>query len=513
MWVKFFLAFLMLIWINANAKDFYISPSIITAQPSGEANYFILGQKEMLLDKIAIQGLPEGASWHLLCTGSRGDKCSKGYGKDDLPVFTLRIDIPSKINKNTYDLKMVDIDNTSRKISFKLQIIDTINFSHPGILMSNKMLKKIKSTIDNKDLIRHKAFVIAEKSGSGSPLYKPHPHSLVNSDNQSGVDYREDAIAAYTQALLWYVTGNESYADNAIAIMNAWSETLNSDFIGANRFNLAAWTGDVWPRAAEIIRYTYINENGETKWAPSKIAKFSMMLKTYTVDFINNGYFTSGYYGGNLLLSQAAAFINIGVFNNDPTTFIQGLNKWRRMLPAYIYMKSDGYYPVPPSFWRNSFINSKSLLSPDGYWRGQNFNSSAFGKGGLSQETCRDIGHVLWGLSAITNGMETARIQGFDLANEYTLGMLNSTRLKYSSEFNIHFYNDSNSINTDSPTNPCGKKILLGSSIGKGELLLNQINNRDGISLPETESFIQRLRPTGESYFMIWETLTHYNNP
>ena len=109
--------------------------------------------------------------------------------------------------------------------------------------------------------------------------------------------------------------------------------------------------------------------------------------------------------------------------------------------------------------------------------------------------------------------MESARIQGYNLSKEETLGTLNALRLKYASEYNTNFYNDGSAIQPDSANNPCGKKIDLGSSVGKGELILNELTNRRQLALPNTELFIQSSRPTGASYFMIWETLTHYQNP
>ena len=35
-----------------------------------------------------------------------------------------------------------------------------------------------------------------------------------------------DGTAAYVQALLWYITGNQTYANNAINILNTYSEQL-----------------------------------------------------------------------------------------------------------------------------------------------------------------------------------------------------------------------------------------------------------------------------------------------
>ncbi|MFM9597856.1 alginate lyase family protein, partial [Streptomyces scabiei] len=61
--------------------------------------------------------------------------------------------------------------------------------------------------------------------------------------------------------------------------------------------------------------------------------------------------------------------------------------------------------PVPPP--GENKTTTAALVS---YW----YNQSTF-VDGLSQETCRDLGHVQYGLAAMINAAETARVQGVDL--------------------------------------------------------------------------------------------------
>jgi hypothetical protein len=65
-----------------------------------------------------------------------------------------------------------------------------------------------------------------------SNSWRARPQAVVVRDlqgNWSGVkELGEDAIAAYTQALAWRLTGNDAYARNVIEILNAESATLNS---------------------------------------------------------------------------------------------------------------------------------------------------------------------------------------------------------------------------------------------------------------------------------------------
>lgn len=498
--------------LSAYATPLQVVPHVFTAQKNVQARFMIIapGNETLSEKNFSVQGLPDSFTYSISCTGKRGDKCTAPAGENDLPVFFISVAVPASATAGRYPFTVNNRDNPdSEATQLVLDISGDIQFTHPGVMLSQGMLDQMKAHLQANNPQWDRAYQQVTASKFAAVDYQPSPHASVDAGGKQAEDLRNDAIAAYTQALLWTITGKDVYADNAINIMNRWSETLSSDFTGSNRFNLAAWVGDLWPRAAEIIRYTYKDNQGNARWAQADIDKFKQMLKVRHVDFINNGFFTSGQYGGNLIASQAAAFIHIGVFNDDTATFLSGIEKWRRMLPAYIYLKSDGDIPAPPVFWRNNYISRDSLLGSAGYWYGQDLNAAAIGEGGISQETCRDIGHVLWGFSALANGSETARIQGIDLSTESTMGTVNSARLSQAMEFNIALLDG----NTPVPADLCKGAIVEGSSTGKGEILFNDIVTRRGLSLPRTAQYLNTVRPTGASYFMVWETLSHYLNP
>ncbi len=64
------------------------------------------------------------------------------------------------------------------------------------------------------------------------------------------------------------------------------------------------------------------------------------------------------------------------------------------------------------------------------FWYGQ----SIFQEDGVAQETCRDLGHTGYGISAISHIAETSRIQGADL---YTGDV--GTRLLHGLELNAKY--------------------------------------------------------------------------
>src|SRR5262245_5926220 len=351
------------------------------------------------------------------------------------------------------------------------------SFRHPGILVNRAQLDFVKSQVNaNVDPWRT-AFNAASADSHGSLSYTPHPWQTVecgsgSNPNLGCSDERSDSEAAYTQALLWYITGNQAYAQNSVSIMNAWSRTLTGGHINSNAPLQAGWTGSVWPEAAEIIRYTY------SGWSASDIASFQNMLTTQYVPNLING---APCKNGNWELIITEALMNISVFNEDSSLFNRAVSFWRGRAPAYMYLPSDGPTPVPPP---NCGTNVNT------YWNQTTFVD------GLAQETSRDFGHTFWGLAASVNTAETAFQQGVNLYAE------NAQRIVDSFEFH-------NSINNGNPP-PSG--VNVGPIGGNGptmEIAYNHFHNRLGMNMPQTAQQIAAKRPTGANYFLAWESLTH----
>ena len=176
-------------------------------------------------------------------------------------------------------------------------------------------------------------------------------------------------------------------------IMNAWSSTLTGGHTIANGPIQAAWCAYVWPRAAEIIRYTYPG------WSEADIAKFQNMLRTQYLPSIIHG----GCENGNKELAMCEALINIGVFIDDRATFNLGVKMWRGRTPAYIYLKSDGPKPVEPpgcgpAIWGNKGYTPEFVE-------------------GCCRKPARDT-HSMARLRLHGEAAETARQQGLDLYAE-----------------------------------------------------------------------------------------------
>ncbi|WP_436851164.1 alginate lyase family protein [Streptomyces asoensis] len=359
-------------------------------------------------------------------------------------------------------------------------------FVHPGVTVSRAQLDFVRGKVDAGAQPWKGAFdqLLASKYASLSRT--PKPRAVVECGSYSNPNYgctdeREDALAAYTDALAWYVTRDERYAKKAIELMDAWSAVIK-DHTNSNAPLQTGWAGSSWPRAAEIVKYTYTGT-----WAGS--GRFATMLRDVYLPEVINGSNSNG----NWELSMTEAAIGISVFLEDRTSYDKAMAKFRARTAAYVYLASDGELPKT--------VASQNLNTRDkivAYWQGQGTFVT-----GLTQETCRDFTHTGYGISAISHVAETSRIQGQDL-----YGTDVGERLRQALGFQARYQ-----LGAAVPSWLCGGSLNLG--LGPvTEVGYNALHNRLGIAMSNTQTLTQQNRPSGSNnLFVAWETLTHGDNP
>jgi hypothetical protein len=359
-------------------------------------------------------------------------------------------------------------------------------FVHPGVDVSRSQLDFARTEVLAGAQPWKGAYDQMMASSYASLTRTPKPRAVVECGSYSNPNYgctdeREDAIAAYTDALAWYITKDARYAQKAIEIMDAWSATITSH-TNSNAPLQTGWAGASWPKAAEIIKYTYTGT-----WTNS--ARFSTMLRNVYLPEIINGSNSNG----NWELTMMDAAIGISVFLEDRTSYDKAMALFRTRTAAYIYLASDG--SVPKTVPSQNLNTTAKIVS---YWQGQ----STFVTG-LTQETCRDFTHTGYGLSSISHVAETSRIQGTDL-----YGTDVGERLRQALGFQAKYQ-----LGAAVPSWLCGGSLTLG--LGPvTEVGYNALHNRLGIAMTNTQTLTQNNRPAGtNNLFVAWETLTHGDNP
>src|SRR5215467_5188681 len=107
-------------------------------------------------------------------------------------------------------------------------------FNHPGVLVSKAQLDYIKVMVAAHNEPFYSAYLKALNSNIGQLNYQiqgPPATGIIECGPTSNPNFGcsaadNDSSAAYLQALLWYVTGNHQYADNAVAILNKYAYNL-----------------------------------------------------------------------------------------------------------------------------------------------------------------------------------------------------------------------------------------------------------------------------------------------
>ena len=358
-------------------------------------------------------------------------------------------------------------------------------FTHPGVGVSRAQLDFVRAKVQAGAQPWTNAFNQAKSSSYASLSRTPTPRAVVecgpySNPNLGCTNEREDAIAAYTDALLWYLTRDDRYAQKAIQLMDAWSATIQ-DHTNSNAPLQTAWAASSWPKAAEIIKYVYGN------WPNS--GRFATMLRNVYLPEIINGSNSNG----NWELSMTEAIQGIGVFLEDKTVYDQAIALYRVRVPAYVYLESDGALPkTKPS----QNLNTRDKIVA--YWQGQGTFVT-----GLTQETCRDFTHTGYGISSISHVLETSRIQGIDLYPEF------GERLRQALGFQSRWERNLEPV----PSWLCNGTVNRG--LGPiTEVGYNALHTRLGIAMSNTQALTESRRPAGSNnLFVAWETLTHAENP
>jgi hypothetical protein len=459
------------------------------------------------LQRVWVTSSSIGVQWN----ASTDNKAVTGYdvyanGKRLATTASTNYTLSGLTPGATYAISVVAVD-AAGNLSGPSAILSiaTINkFMHPGVVVDKTQLDLVKSKIAAKAEPWTSAYNKTKSSRFASTSYAPHPTSVIDcTANNAGCSAeQEDAIAAYTQALLWYYTGNRAYAQTTVRILNAWAVTMKSS--NGNQAHLNhAWAGEVFSRAAELIRYTYIPASGETALDVSAVSK---MFTDVIMPQIVAGTPQANTSAGNWELSMTDAQMGIAIFTDNRELFTQAVSRWETRVKSYIYLTSDGDHPAfPPGSYDNNLARTtcKWALAVDSTTctLPKNFDFM----NGQVAETCRDMSHVILGLEAMTYGAETARIQGTDLYGKH------KQRIMAGYEFSARW--DMASLTGGAmPASLCSGKPLATGGTGYilgWEMAYNEYVTRRGGSMPYTKAMIQRLRPTGAVLHIDWETLTH----
>jgi regulation of enolase protein 1 (concanavalin A-like superfamily) len=189
-------------------------------------------------------------------------------------------------------------------------------FAHPGLLHTAGDLERIRTAVAAGEAPIYQGFTAMAAHARSSFDYRVRNTGQVTSWGRGPTDHTaeaaEDAGAAYQNALMWAITGDERHADKARDILNAWSASLQA-ITGADGQLGAGLQGFKLVNAAEILRH------GEYDgWAAADIARCERSFKDVWYPSIS-GY--ALFANGNWDTAALQLVIAIAVFCDDRVMF------------------------------------------------------------------------------------------------------------------------------------------------------------------------------------------------
>ncbi|OQP46263.1 hypothetical protein A4H97_31375 [Niastella yeongjuensis] len=252
-------------------------------------------------------------------------------------------------------------------------------FAHPGLLHSVADLARMKSQVANKFGRPYASYQLLAASSRSSATYDmAGPYAQLTRDatiTVNGVNggtvkngVEADFLAAYYNALMYNITGDEAHAKKSVEIIDAYAATTTA-IVGVDAA-LNGLYGCMLANAAEIMRSTY------PAWPVDKQQQAGTMLKNVFYPVLEN---FSPCSHGNWDIICMKALMAIAVYNNDTEMF-------NRVVTYFYHGEGNG--------------------SIDNY---------VITAAGQLQESNRDQGHVLLALGSLSELAEMAGKQGVDL--------------------------------------------------------------------------------------------------
>lgn len=367
----------------------------------------------------------------------------------------------------------------------------------PGILHSFPELHFLKEGVAKGQAPWKSASDALKRSRFASLSHKPRPFADVicgsyNVPNTGCNEMVEDGAIAYTQALLWWFTGDKRHAALAQAILKAWTSTYrkNSD---SNARLVVSWAAPWYANAGEILLHTH------SGWPDADAAALASLLTGKWLPYVLDETMPPN----NWILSALEAHMAIAVFTGDRDQLERAAERWRLRVKTYIYQAADGPKPIPPP--------GKTEDQTRRIWKSESPGTDYID--GLAMETCRDLGHLGLGIRSLMYAAETAWHQGIDLFGP------EQERLSDFLELHARWTMGLEKV----PGNICGGRLMLNKDTRMGEngggnqayeIAYNHLAGRLGRNLPATAAMLKRARPAEAGLWVEkWETLTHGDLP
>jgi hypothetical protein len=224
-----------------------------------------------------------------------------------------------------------------------IEAVTPASFRHPGIFLTQARLDAFKAATNATNASAIKIGYQAVLDDSRSEY--TYSHQALSNVQVVGsaigpqeARYKNDAQAAYLNALRWVKTGDTRHRDKAIAILNDWARTFRTYSVasGTNSAQVwleAAWMLPVWVSAAEIIRH---HDNGEAGWSQADIATFNGFVDRQYAQAVQARTRVN-----NWAVSAGLAMMAAGAYQDNASRYSAGLQRVMEMIPLSVFSSGE----------------------------------------------------------------------------------------------------------------------------------------------------------------------------
>jgi hypothetical protein len=294
-------------------------------------------------------------------------------------------------------------------------------FVHPGMLHTEVDFTRMRAKVSASASPWITSWNILTSNSHASASYTPRPAAIIyrGSDGVHAENYPQlynDIAATYALALRWKISGNITFANTAVTILNAWSSTLTS-IQGSTDADLAAGIyGYEFANAAEIMRsFSGWTKNNQTAFGTMLHDVFFPINHDFLVRHNNAA---TDHYWANWDLCNMASMLAIGIFTDNVTMYEE----------AITYFKSGvGNGNIDKFIWTNYIVDGQVL--------------------GQGQEAGRDQGHATLDFALAGALAQMAYNQGDDLFAYQNNKILSGSEYcaKYNAGFDVPYSSYTNS--------------------------------------------------------------------
>ncbi|GKZ33025.1 hypothetical protein AbraIFM66950_002742 [Aspergillus brasiliensis] len=132
----------------------------------------------------------------------------------------------------------------------------TNQFQHPGLWHSHAQLELMRENVlQNVEPWASAYARFAQEPYSNASYEMQGPYPVISRGQVSNyTSFHDDSRAAYQNAIMWYITRNETHWNRSTTILDAWGTNLEN-IIGTDRSLLIGIEGTIFANAAEIMRW------------------------------------------------------------------------------------------------------------------------------------------------------------------------------------------------------------------------------------------------------------------